>query len=154
MGKSNSTHIFWKIAMFVTILISGITVTTSIHAIADLQEHFLHLAIMGGLVLLFMSYLVKDRIKITNRFAVVLLILLTFSIIRVFPCHVLSSNPQDLAHARVIDHPCSSAATNTATEVATAPLTEYVAPLEQLPHLAQLPLYINHLSNKSPPLAS
>lgn len=143
------------LAIFFTILVFGITVATTIHSIADIQEHVLHLSLLGGLLLFFISYVLKDTIKIRNRFAIVtFLLLFAFSVIRVFPCHLLSSNPQDIAHATVINHPCCSAMTSATAEVSIASSLEKVVSLDQKPHLVQLPLYIQQLTNKSPPSLS
>jgi len=140
------------IVVFFTILTFGLTVATTVHSLSDFQEHFLHLTLLAGLSIFFVSYVLKDTIRIRNRFALVaLLLLFAFSSIRVFSCHLLSSNPQDITHTNVINHPCFSATTGATAEISIAPIIENVKSLEQKPFIAQLSQFINQFSNKSPP---
>ena len=129
-----------------------ITTITTIHSSADLQEHFVHLLLLGGLSFLFIIYVIRDSIKVKNRLAILtLVLLLSFCTVRVFSCHLLTSNPQDLAHANVINDPCCSAMTTATAVISVAPTNETVTPIEQNPFLFQLPTYIQNLTNKSPP---
>lgn len=140
----------------------GFTVITTVHSFADLQEHFFHLLLIGGMSIFSLWFIYKDSFKTKfnkssypSQFKLLVLFLLfAFAIIRVVPCHLLSSNPQDIAHATVINHPCCSAITSATAEVSITPIMENITQIEQKPHLTQLPLYISQLTNKSPPLSA
>jgi hypothetical protein len=143
------------LAILFSFLVFGITFLTTVHSISDFREHFLHLFLIGGLSVFCISYTLKDTIKIRNRFSpFILLVLLTFSSIRIFPCHFLSSNLQSITHATITDHPCCSSITSTTTQVAIAPLAEKLAIMQEEPYVVQVPLYVNKLTNKSPPSLS
>ena len=137
------------------VVVFATTIITTIHSSADLQEHFIHLLVLGILSLLFILYVLKDTIAIKNRMMVItVILLLSFCSIRVFSCHLITENPQDLAQSTIINNPCCSAVIDAIPAMAIAPTSETVTPVEQQPVISQTQPIFYNLSNKSPPAST
>lgn len=141
-----------SLILFLPVAVFATTLITTVHTVADLQEHALHLFVLGTLSLLFILYVLKDTIKIKNGMMLItVLLLLSFCTMRVFSCHLITENPQDLAQATVINNPCCSAVINALPTLALAPTSETVTPITQEPVIAQTqPIFYNFF-NKPPP---
>src|ERR1700733_4975079 len=99
-----------SLIILLPIAVFASTFITTVHSFADLQEHFIHLLVLGTLSLLFILYVLKDSIEVKNRMMVItVILLLSFCTIRVFSCHLITENPQALAHSNIINNPCCSA---------------------------------------------
>lgn len=143
------------ITILFPVTVFATTIITTIHSAADLQEHFIHLLVLGTISLLFILYVLKDSIEIKNRMTIVtVVLLLAFCTIRVFSCHLITANPQDLASSTIINNPCCSAVIDAIPVITVAPISETVTPIEQKPVITQLQPILNSLTNKSPPTLS
>lgn len=132
-----------------------LTIFTTIHSLSDLRIHMFHIATLGILSLLFILYVIKDTIKIKNYATVLtVLLLITFCTVRIFSCHLITSSPQNIAHANIINDPCCSAMTPAVAIISITPISKRIRTVEQKPFLSLVTPYISSLTNKSPPVAS
>jgi hypothetical protein len=141
-----------SLPILLTVTVFATTVITTIHSVADFQEHFIHLLVLGTISLLFILYVFKDSIALKDRMAIITVVLLfAFCTIRVFSCHLITSNPQDIASATIINNPCCSAVIDAVPAITVAPVSETVTPIKQKPVIAQIQTIFQSLTNKSPP---
>jgi hypothetical protein len=148
------------LASLLIIAIVTVIIFTTIGSLADLQKHLSHLVLLSSLALLSLGIVLQGSVPSLRKATIktrylpflVMFLLFGFALIRVMPCHMLVSSPQDLAHASAVSHPCCSATTSAVSEVTVAPVLAYGISSEQDPLASVLSIYLDQTSNKSPPI--